>query len=287
MKNILYLIILVLITITDDAKSQEINPLDFFPYHVGDVWQRIEIPSGQFYSSEITRIDTVDLFTHLLYYNNNEVAFVKILLDSAIVLVDPSVWIPYYKLNYAVGSFWVRDTTTSWWVYFRSQFISEVFNENRETREYYIYEYTTQPGDTNALPGSVDYLVRGIGQYRNTWEGGEIILNGCIINGIQYGTIISVEEQNNIMQPEEYLLSNFPNPFNGQTTIHYYLPVSTLIILSVYDILGREIEKIFEGEETAGHHYRTWKPNTEASGLYFVVMRTNDTQLTHKILYLK
>lgn len=287
MKEIFYLIILVFITTPENIKTQEINPLDFFPYHVGDIRQYIEIPSGQFYSIEITRIDTIDLYTHLIYYNNNEIATTKVLSDSAIVLVDPSMWIPYYKLCYPVGSFWIRDTTTSWWVYFRSQFISEVFNENRETREYYIYEYTTEPGDTNAMPVSVDYLVRGIGQYRNTWEGGEIILNGCIINGVQYGTIISVEDENQNSPFSQYILNNFPNPFNGQTTIHYYLPVSTVITLIVYDILGREIEKIIEGEEIAGHHYRAWQPNSESSGLYFVVMRTSDTQLIHKVLFLK
>jgi hypothetical protein len=94
-----------------------------------------------------------------------------------------------------------------------------------------------------------------------------------------------VDTKNNVF--DFHLSQNFPNPFNGQTTIYYYLPVSTFLTLSVYDILGREIEKIFEGEETSGQHYRTWHPINESSGLYFVVMRTNDTQLTHKVLFLK
>lgn len=286
MKNIIYSFLLVFITTTGDLKSQEIISLDFYPYHVGDLRQYIEIPSGQFYSGEITNIDTIDLNTHLIYYNGSAEAFVKILLDSAIVLVDPSMWIPYYKLNYSVGSIWVRDTTTSWWVHFKSQFISEVFNENRETREYHIYEYIP-PGDTNGLPGSVEYLVKGIGLYRTTWEGGEIILNGCIINGVQYGIIIGVDEENENTLPSEYILNNFPNPFNGQTTIHFYLPTSTFITLSIYDILGNEIERLYSGEESKGHHYKTWNSITLSSGLYFVVLRTNEKQLTHKILFLK
>ena len=286
MKNIIYSFLLVFITTTGDLKSQGIIPLDFFPYHVGDIWQYIEIPSGPIRTVKITEVDTTSQFAHYIYYDNNFIPYEKILTDSAIVLADSNAWFPLYKLNYPMSSFWIRDTTTYWWVHFKSQFVSEVFNENRETREYHIYEYI-QPGDTNGLPGSVEYLVKGIGLYRITWEGGEIILSGCFINGIEYGTIIIVEEQYESAQPSKYILNNFPNPFNGQTMIHFYLPTSTFIALSIYDIMGNEIERLYSGEESEGHHYKTWNSNTLSSGLYFVVLRTNETQLTHKILFLK
>ncbi|HSW53761.1 MAG TPA: T9SS type A sorting domain-containing protein [Ignavibacteriaceae bacterium] len=286
MKNIIYLFFLVLITTTENVKSQEINPLDFFPYHVGDIWQYIEIPSGPLRTVRITDVDTTNYLTHYIYYDNNIIPYEKILTDSAIVLADSNHWFPLYKLSYPLSSIWVRDTTTSWWVHFKSQFISEVFNQNRETREYHIYEFIP-PGDTNGLPGTVEYLVQGIGLYRITWEGGEIILNGCIINGVQYGTIVSVENENENLHPSEYILNNFPNPFNSQTTIHFYLPSSTFITLSIYDILGNEIERLYSGEEREGQYYKVWNPKDVTSGLYFVVMRTNETQITHKILLLK
>ena len=286
MKNFFYLIILVLITTTEGVKSQEINPLDFFPYHVGDMWQYIEIPSGPIRTVKITGVDSTSQFVHYIYYDNSIIPYEKILTDSAIVLADSNVWFPLYKLNYPLSSYWIRDTTTSWWVHFKSQFISEVFNDNRETREYHIYEYG-QPGDTNGLPGSVEYLVQGIGLYRITFEGGEIVLSGCFINGIEYGTIISVEEENGNILPSKYILNNFPNPFNGQTTIHYYLPSTDHLTISIYDVLGNEIEKLYSGEEKEGHHYKIWNPKTNSSGPYFVVMRTNETQITHKILFLK
>jgi len=286
MKNIIYLFLLVFITTTENIKSQEINPLDYFPYHVGDLWQYLEYPSGIFQSGGITRIDTIDANTHLVFYENNEIPSIKVILDSAIIFADSASWFPWYKLSYPVGAIWVRDTTTSWWVHFKTQYIDEIFNENMDVREYHIYEFIP-PGDTNGLPGQVDYLVKGIGRYRITWEGGEKILSGCIINGVQYGNIVSVENENENLTPSEYILNNFPNPFNNQTTIHFYLRTSTFLTLSIYDILGNEIEKLYAEEESEGHHYKTWNPKEESSGLYFVVMRTNETQLTHKVLLLK
>lgn len=287
MKNIIYLFLLVFITTTTGIlKSQEITPLDFFPYHVGDIWQYIEYPSGIFQSGGITRIDTIDTNTHLVFYENNEIPSIKVILDSAIIFADSASWFPWYKLMYPVGAIWVRDTTTSWWVHFKTQYIAEVFDENKDVREYHIYEFIP-PGDTNGLPGQVDYLVKGIGRYRITWEGGEKVLSGCIINGVQYGTIVSVENGNDNLQPSKYVLDNFPNPFNGQTTIHYFIPSASRIAIGIYDILGNEIEKIFEGEKIAGHHYQTWEPKNESSGLYFVVMKTSKSQLIHKVLLLK
>jgi len=286
MKTFLSLIIIFLLGITKQINSQEINPLDFYPYHVGDVWQYLEFPSGTFSSGEITRIDTINQFTHLIYYGNNETAFVKILSDSAIVLVDPSMWIPYYKLNYPVGSIWIRDTTTSWWVHFKTEYMSEVFSQFREMREYYIYEYIP-PGDTNGLPGSVEYLVRGIGRYRITWEGGERILNGCIVGGVQYGTIVDVTEENEKSQPNIFILNNYPNPFNGQTIVHYFLPISSNISVTIYDILGKEIEQLYNGKESAGHHYKSWIPGDESSGIYIYQLRAGQFIKSNKMVLMK
>lgn len=287
MKNsLLYLTLVIIIVFTRYTISQEISPLEYFPYHVGDIRQYIEIPSGQFYSGQITRIDTINVNTHLIYYANNEIPSYKVITDSAIIFVDSSNWIPYWKLGYPLSSIWVRDTTTSWWVHFKSQFISEVFNEDREMREYHIYEYIP-PGDTNGLPGSVDYLVKGIGFYRNTWEGGEIILTGCIINGIQFGTIINVEDGNTLNSPGEFLLNNYPNPFNPQTKIKFYVPERTFVKLRVFDLLGDELEILVNEEKDSGYHEIVFDGSELPSGIYFYNLQTQDFIQTRKMVLLK
>ena len=66
------------------------------------------------------------------------------------------------------------------------------------------------------------------------------------------------------------LLHNFPNPFNGQTEISYSISFSaeSYVQLKVFNILGREVATIFEGERAPGVHRHTWNAEGHASGIY-------------------
>ncbi len=278
------LILILLLNIK--INSQQINPLDFFPYHTGDLHQYVELPSGRFYQSKITNVDTSNTNIHYIYYDNNTIPYNKVLLDSAHILADSNSWFPLYKLNCERGSYWLRDSSTIWWVHYKNQYSQTVFNETRLMREYHVYEYISL-GDTNGLPGSVEYLVEGIGLYKITWEGGELFLIGCIINGIQYGTIIGVNDYPNLATSEKHLLRSYPNPFNNSTIIQYSLPEPAQVSIKIYDIIGNEVKELFYGIESYGVYSKMWKPETESSGIYFVVLRTNKSVITHKLLYLK
>jgi predicted peptidase len=68
--------------------------------------------------------------------------------------------------------------------------------------------------------------------------------------------------------PEDYALrQNYPNPFNPSTMIRFSLPKSGHVTLKVYDVLGREVETLVEGERTAGDYSVEWTPNNLASGV--------------------
>lgn len=278
------LILILLLNI--EIYSQQINPLDFFPYHLGDLWQYIEYPTTQVTTGSITRIDTISVDTILIYYNYNENPSLKLAIDSSIIFADPNSWFPWYRLNLPVSSIWVRQSIPSWWVHFKTQLNQTIFNQVRLTREYHVYNFTPV-GDTNGLPGSVEYLVEGIGLYKITWEGGERVLNGCIINGIKYGTIINVDDYENSISPSEHSIKSYPNPFNNSTIIQYSLPEPAQISIKIYDIIGNEVKELFEGYESNGVYSKIWKPETESSGIYFVFLRTNKSVITHKLLYLK
>jgi hypothetical protein len=85
--------------------------------------------------------------------------------------------------------------------------------------------------------------------------------------------------------PTEYSISqNYPNPFNPSTTIEYKLERESFVELKVYDILGREVEKLVNSTQNAGTHTVQFSANNLASGIYFAHIKV---QNGNKVVYLK
>ncbi len=64
------------------------------------------------------------------------------------------------------------------------------------------------------------------------------------------------------------LHQNYPNPFNPSTEIRYDLSSPSRVQLSVLNLLGQTVEVLFDGDQDAGYHHVTWKPEV-AGGVYF------------------
>lgn len=82
-------------------------------------------------------------------------------------------------------------------------------------------------------------------------------------------------------------LSNYPNPFNPSTTIEFYLPRSGEVNLSIYNVNGRLVQVIFDGELNAGNYSRIWSGANATSGVYFYQLQTNDFVTTGKMVLVK
>lgn len=68
---------------------------------------------------------------------------------------------------------------------------------------------------------------------------------------------IAITQDNDI--PKDFSLrQNFPNPFNPTTIIQFGLPVSSHVMLKVFDLLGREVKTLVDGERGAGFHQVRW-----------------------------
>jgi hypothetical protein len=65
------------------------------------------------------------------------------------------------------------------------------------------------------------------------------------------------------------LYNNYPNPFNPSTTIRYELPKSSMVRLSVYDILGREVSVLVNEKKNAGSYEVRFDATGWSSGVYF------------------
>ena len=89
--------------------------------------------------------------------------------------------------------------------------------------------------------------------------------------GGSLGTLTSVvDDPGGATAPDGFgLIGNFPNPFNPSTTIRFRLDRPGRAGLKVFDLLGREVAALFEGEADAGIHEVTWNAAGTASGLYY------------------
>jgi hypothetical protein len=88
--------------------------------------------------------------------------------------------------------------------------------------------------------------------------------------------------------PHEFLLSqNYPNPFNPSTTIRYALSFSANVRLSIYDLLGREIETLVNKEQSAGWKEVEWNAANIPNGVYFYRLQVGDFTSVKKMVLLK
>jgi photosystem II stability/assembly factor-like uncharacterized protein len=102
-----------------------------------------------------------------------------------------------------------------------------------------------------------------------------------------------VPVNNNI--PSEYKLDqNYPNPFNPSTVISYQLVVSSFATLKVYDMLGKEVVTLVNGQQQSGTYEVEFDGTNYPSGVYYYRIAihsdkliTGDYSETKKMLMIK
>jgi hypothetical protein len=86
------------------------------------------------------------------------------------------------------------------------------------------------------------------------------------------------------------LLPNYPNPFNGTTTIPFTLPQAGHVTMTVYDLLGREVSVLADRDFPAGEHTVAWQvPDNSgpAGGVYFCRVRQGNFTAIRRLLLLR
>ena len=84
------------------------------------------------------------------------------------------------------------------------------------------------------------------------------------------------------------LSGNYPNPFNPETTIKYFLPESAQVHLEVFDLTGRSVAVLVNNESQAeGEYTVNFDASSLPSGIYVYRLEANDFQQTRKMTMLK
>jgi hypothetical protein len=108
---------------------------------------------------------------------------------------------------------------------------------------------------------------------------------------VKYYSPVGIEE--NISVPAERLLLEVrPNPARGFGTVQYSLLQDAVVSLAVYDISGRLVRDLVSGQQKSGDYSIAWNgrytnDRKVAPGVYFCVLRTQNGQISEKLILLE
>jgi hypothetical protein len=209
----------------------------------------------------------------------------------------------YYKRSTNGGLSWGTDTRLSMknsnYDFFPSLALNGsnvhlVFYSHRTTGKYtsydIIYKKSTNDGMTwgsdvqltnnPAASGVPSIAVSGSNVhviFRDNRDGNYEIYYKRYGTSLQKGLAVTVQEEG--LPTSFQLMQNYPNPFNPTTTISYQIPVAGYVSLKVYDILGRAISTLVNGELEAGYHEVNFDASKLSSGIYFYRLQAGDPSL--------
>lgn len=99
--------------------------------------------------------------------------------------------------------------------------------------------------------------------------------------------ITDVEKLDDPIPASFRLEQNYPNPFNPTTKIRYNIPQNSYVRLKVFNLLGEEIQTLFNGEQRAGVYEATFDASDLTSGVYFYTLKTENTSITKKMILVR
>jgi hypothetical protein len=99
--------------------------------------------------------------------------------------------------------------------------------------------------------------------------------------------VTGVGDQASVVPTEFSLSQNYPNPFNPTTELRFAVPQDAQVVLRVYDVMGREVAELVNGNMPAGFHAVTWDATGVASGLYVYRMTAGNFTQTRKMVLMR
>jgi hypothetical protein len=267
------------------------DPKEFFPLQVGNYWEYVykENPGLPPVKREIRMIrkDTV-MPNGKKYYIYSEPANVDPIYNEYFRIDDSGNVYGYFigveceGLYYKLGG----QKNISWKTYYsyyacdtlREKYgiVTDIYKE--ESKIFKIIELNGYP---TAYPLSMYYsfltFVEGIGKYQIKCDQcTPVYLDKAIIRGVTVVNkgVIKIPEYEETKKPSYQLYQNYPNPFNPSTKIRYEIQTQCIIVLRIFDILGREIKILTQEMEQSGVFEKEWNGRNKydervSSGLYF------------------
>ncbi|MBD3225830.1 MAG: T9SS type A sorting domain-containing protein, partial [Caldithrix sp.] len=126
----------------------------------------------------------------------------------------------------------------------------------------------------------------------NVYITGDSYSNGQKVVTIKYKQKpVTIEPVKRLTPKGTELFQNYPNPFNSTTTISLTIPKTMPVNLKIFNLLGKEIKTLLNGQLQAGKHEFVFDAENLASGIYIYRLQIDTPSAayvkTKKMLYLK
>jgi hypothetical protein len=99
-----------------------------------------------------------------------------------------------------------------------------------------------------------------------------------------YGTYVSARMATEEMQPEGEILTAFPNPVEGMTTIQVNLKEAGHTLVNISGSMGNTIAELHRGQLEAGRHEFKFNSEGLKPGIYFYTVVHNGSRVTKKLM---
>jgi len=126
--------------------------------------------------------------------------------------------------------------------------------------------------------------------FQMTYTSGAATQGQFIVDDYRVVTAVmetSTDDMSVSLPGEVTLRNNYPNPFNPSTQIQFELPQAMPVQLHVYDITGRMVAQLADGNFTAGLHSVTFNAAGLSSGMYIYQLSTPEGRLSGKMMLVK
>lgn len=101
------------------------------------------------------------------------------------------------------------------------------------------------------------------------------------------GVITGIEHNDGVIPMATALRENYPNPFNPSTIIPFDLRENTFVTLNVYDMLGRKVATLVNGQLGAGSYTVDFDAATLPTGYYIYQLNAGNFSASKKMLLTK
>ena len=126
-------------------------------------------------------------------------------------------------------------------------------------------------------------------------ENGDPLTTGPQRGGSKSGRSGSQGEQNffgSAAEKSGIKMSNYPNPANPATTIHYAIEQPAPVSLSIYNVTGQMVRHFDFGYRSAGEYTFRWDASNEIgisvpSGIYFYRIQADERAVTRRLLLVR